>query len=73
MSTLTWKIIPWASSIDSIIERQVGDISSNTKVSQTTYMDHWLREFDKLLLDNALLKVQIQALINKNSKWKEWW
>jgi hypothetical protein len=24
-------------------------------------------------LDNTLLKVQNQALVNKNPKWKEWW
>jgi hypothetical protein len=27
------------------------------KVSQPTYMDNWLKEFEELLLDNALLKV----------------
>jgi len=27
------------------------------KVSQTTYMDNQLREFEELLLDNALFKV----------------
>jgi hypothetical protein len=43
------------------------------KVFQTTYMDDQLKEFDKLLLDNALLKVQNQALTNKDSNWKEWW
>jgi hypothetical protein len=36
-------------------------------------MDNRLREFEELLLDNALLKVQNQALANKNLKWKEWW
>jgi hypothetical protein len=43
------------------------------KVSQTTYMDDQLWEFDELCLDNALLKVQNQALTNNDSKWKEWW
>jgi hypothetical protein len=39
------------------------------KASQITYMDHWLKEVEKLLLDNALLKVQNQALFNiKKSK-----
>jgi hypothetical protein len=27
------------------------------KASQPTYMDNWLKEFEELLLDNALLKV----------------
>jgi hypothetical protein len=27
----------------------------------------------KAILDNALLKVQDQALADKNPKWKEWW
>jgi hypothetical protein len=27
------------------------------KVYQTTYMDNWLKEFEELFLDNALLKV----------------
>jgi hypothetical protein len=36
-------------------------------------MDNWLREFEELLLDNALLKVQNQALVDKNPKWKKWW
>jgi hypothetical protein len=44
-----------------------------SKVSQTTYMDKWLKEFEELILDNALLMVQNQALVNKNPKWKEWW
>jgi hypothetical protein len=43
------------------------------KVFQTTYMDNWLKEFEELLLDNALLKVQNQTLVDKNPKWKEWW
>jgi hypothetical protein len=43
------------------------------KVYQTTYMDNWLKEFEELLLDNALFKVQNQTLVDKNLKWKEWW
>jgi hypothetical protein len=43
------------------------------KVFQLIYMDNWLMEFEKLLLDNALIKVQNQTLDDKNSKWKEWW
>jgi hypothetical protein len=27
------------------------------KFSQTTFLDNWFREFEELLLDNALLKV----------------
>jgi hypothetical protein len=34
------------------------------KVFQTTYMDNRLKEFEELLLDNALLKVQNQTLVN---------
>ncbi len=33
-------------------------------------MDNRLKEFDKLLLDNAFLKVQNHALVDKNPKWK---
>jgi hypothetical protein len=36
-------------------------------------MDNWLREFEELLLNNTLFKVQNQALVNKNPKWNEWW
>jgi hypothetical protein len=43
------------------------------KVFQPTYMDNQLKEFEELLLDNALLKVQNQTLVDKNPKWKEWW
>ncbi len=32
-----------------------------------------LKEFEELLLDNTLLKVQNQALGDKNPKWKDWW
>jgi hypothetical protein len=36
-------------------------------------MDNQLREFEELLLDNALFKVQNQTLADKNPKWNEWW
>jgi hypothetical protein len=29
-------------------------------------MDNWLKEFEELILDNALLKVQNQTLVDKN-------
>jgi hypothetical protein len=32
-----------------------------------------LKEFEELLLDNTLFKVQNQVLGNRNPKWKEWW
>jgi hypothetical protein len=32
-----------------------------------------LKEFEELLLDNTLLKVQNHALEMKNPKWKAWW
>jgi hypothetical protein len=35
-------------------------------------MNNKLKEFKELLLDNTLLKVQNQALGDKNPKWKEW-
>jgi hypothetical protein len=41
-----------------------------SKFFQTTYMDNQLREFEELFLDNALFKVQKQALVDKNLKWK---
>jgi hypothetical protein len=31
-----------------------------------------LKEFEELLLDNTLIKVQNQALGDKNPKWKKW-
>jgi hypothetical protein len=36
-------------------------------------MNNRLKEFEELLLDNTLLRVQNQALGDKNPKWKEWW
>ncbi len=36
-------------------------------------MNNRLKEFEELLLDNTLLKVQNQALGDKNPKWNEWW
>jgi hypothetical protein len=36
-------------------------------------MNNKLKEFEELLLNNTLLKVQNQALGNINPKWKEWW
>jgi hypothetical protein len=36
-------------------------------------MNNRLKEFEELLLDNTLLKVQNQALGDKIPKWKEWW
>jgi hypothetical protein len=36
-------------------------------------MHNRLKEFEELLLDNILFKVQNQALVDKNPKWKEWW
>jgi hypothetical protein len=40
---------------------------------QPMYMDNQLKEFEELFMDNALFKVQNQALVKKNLKWKEWW
>jgi hypothetical protein len=37
------------------------------------WMRNKLKEFEELLLNNTLLKVQNQALGDKNPKWKEWW
>jgi hypothetical protein len=34
-------------------------------------MNNMLKEFEELLLDNALFKVQNQALGDKNPKWKK--
>jgi hypothetical protein len=36
-------------------------------------MENQLKEFEELLLDNALLKVKNQTLTDRNPKWKEWW
>jgi hypothetical protein len=36
-------------------------------------MNNKVKEFEESLLDNTLLKVQNQALGDKNPKWKEWW
>jgi hypothetical protein len=35
-------------------------------------MNNRLKEFEELLLDNTLFKVQNQALGDRNPKWKEW-
>jgi hypothetical protein len=43
------------------------------KISQPTYMDNRLKEFEELLMDNTLFKVQNQTLVDKNLKWKERW
>jgi hypothetical protein len=44
-----------------------------SKAYQPIYMHNELKEFEELLLDNVLFKVQNQPLTNKNPKWKEWW
>jgi hypothetical protein len=36
-------------------------------------MNKKFKEFKGLLLDNTSLKLQNQALGEKNPKWKEWW
>ncbi len=36
-------------------------------------MNNGLKEFEELLLNNTLLKVQNQTLGDINPKWKEWW
>jgi hypothetical protein len=36
-------------------------------------MNNRLKEFEELLLDNTLFKVQNQTLGDKNLEWKEWW
>jgi hypothetical protein len=36
-------------------------------------MNNKLKEFEELLLDNTLFKVQNQTLRNRNPKWLEWW
>ncbi len=36
-------------------------------------MDNQLREFEELLLDSTLRKIQNQTLVDMNLKWKEWW
>ncbi len=44
-----------------------------SRVFQTSYMDNWLKGFEELVLNNALLKVYNQTLADKNPKWEEWW
>jgi hypothetical protein len=36
-------------------------------------MNNRLKEFEELLLEITSLKMQDQALGNRNPKWKEWW
>jgi hypothetical protein len=36
-------------------------------------MNNTLKEFEELLLDSTLLKMQNQALGYQNPKWKVWW
>lgn len=45
---------------------------SPNKTFQTLHVDNQLREFEELMLDNALLKIQNQKLMDRNPKWKEW-
>jgi hypothetical protein len=45
---------------------------TSSKHSSTTYVDNQLKEFEKLFLDNVLLKVHNQALAHKNPKWKHY-
>jgi hypothetical protein len=35
-------------------------------------MNNTLKEFEELLLNNTLFKMQNQALGDKNPKWKQW-
>ncbi len=48
------------------IQEQKGELEtlhkSPNKASQPIYMDNWFKEFGELMLDNALLKVEIWAL-----------
>jgi hypothetical protein len=49
---------------------------TKVQMSNTTQlpikMQNMLKEFEELLLDNTLLKIQNQVLGDKNRKW-EWW
>lgn len=53
---------------------EMSKVQSN-KLTQALpiWMHNKLKEFEELLLNNTLLKVQNQALGDKNPKWKEWW
>jgi hypothetical protein len=58
---------PWASSVDLKAEKWIETLfQSPGKAFQSTHMDNLLKEFEELLLDNTLLKVQNQALVDKN-------
>jgi len=45
---------------------------SPSMISYTLHMENQLKEFEELLPNNALLKVQNQAPADRNPKWKEW-
>jgi len=42
------------------------------KTSQLAYMNNRLKQLEKLLLDNILLKMHNKTLVEKNPRWKEW-
>lgn len=50
---------------------------TKVQMSNTTHlfvrMQNMLNQFEELLLDNIVFKVQNHALETKNPKWKEWW
>lgn len=50
---------------------------TKVQMNNTTHlfvrMQNMLNQFEELLLDNTVFKVQNHALETKNPKWKEWW
>jgi NADH:ubiquinone oxidoreductase subunit D len=57
------------------VERQTGDDQGTNEQHNlaTCRMQNKLKEFEELLLDNTLFKVQNQVVGDINPKWKEWW
>lgn len=79
---VTWTCQHWSKKEDSIfecsnskVERQIGDDQGTNEQHNlaTCRMQNKLKEFEELLLDNTLFKVQNQVVGDINPKWKEWW
>ncbi len=39
----------------------------------SSIMNNMSKDFEELILNNTLLKMQNQAFKDRNPKWKEWW
>jgi hypothetical protein len=54
------------------LERKIKVQLSKPNPISPIKMRNRVKKFEELWFDNTLLKVQNQALVDKNPKWKEW-